>query len=314
METSTDWSEPVGPGIFAIDTGYIRPRLDASHLVIDQGQAALIDVGVNRSIPTILSAIEERGLSVADIRWIILTHIHLDHAGAAGLLMKALPEATLVVHPRGARHMADPSRLIAGSRAVYGAQAYDELYGTICPVPADRIQTTEDAETLTLGSRTLTFLHTPGHAKHHHCIHDSGSSAVFTGDTFGLSYRELDVDGRPFIFPTTTPVHFDPDAAHSSIERIRACRPEAVYLTHYSRVEGVDALADSLHADLDVFVALTEQALSREDAQAWLTEAITAHLFARLEAHGYQGSQALSVLEMDIALNASGLLVWGRRT
>lgn len=313
MLTSTDWSEPVGPGVFAIDTGYIRPRLDASHLLIDQGQAALIDVGVNRSVPAILSAIKERGLSVADVRWLILTHIHLDHAGAAGLLMEKLPQATLVVHPRGARHMADPARLIAGSRAVYGAQAYDELYGTIRPVPVDRIQTTADAETLTLGSRTLTFLHTPGHAKHHHCIHDSGSAAVFTGDTFGLSYRELDVDGRPFIFPTTTPVHFDPDAAHASIERIRACRPEAVFLTHYSRVEGVDALADALHADLDAFVGLTEQAMSRDDPQAWLTEAITAYLLARLEAHGYQGRHAVSVLEMDIALNASGLLVWKGR-
>ena len=313
MLTSTDWSEPVGPGVFAIDTGYIRPRLDASHLLIDQGQAALIDVGVNRSIPAILAAVEERGLSVADVRWIILTHIHLDHAGAAGQLMQALPQATLVVHPRGARHMADPSRLIAGSRAVYGEQTYDALYGTIRPVPADRILTTEDGQVLSLGARALTVLHTPGHAKHHHCIHDSGSSAVFTGDTFGLSYRELDVDGRPFIFPTTAPVHFDPDAAHASIERIRACRPEAVYLTHYSRVEGVDALADTLHAELDAFVALAQQALSRSDPQAWLTDAITAHLLARLGAHGYQGRQAVSLLEMDIALNASGLLVWKGR-
>ena len=313
MLHASEWSEVVGEGVFAIDTGYVRPRLDASHLLIEQGRAALIDVGVNRSVPRILAAIAERGLSVDDVELIILTHIHLDHAGAAGALMEALPRATLIVHPRGARHMADPSRLIAGSRAVYGAEAYDALYGKILPIPADRIQVTEDGETLTLGSRPLTFLHTPGHAKHHHCIIDRASSAVFTGDTFGLSYRELDVDGRPFILPTTTPIHFDPDAAHASIDRIRDCRPEAVFLTHYSRVEGIDALAGVLHDDLDAFVALTRIALTKADPEDWLAEAIQAHLLARLEVHGYQGGEAESVLEMDIKLNASGLLVWGRR-
>ena len=156
-------------------------------------------------------------------------------------------------------------------------------------------------------------MHTPGHAKHHHCIHDSGSASVFTGDTFGLSYRELDVDGRPFILPTTTPVDFDPDAAHSSIERIRALRPEAAFLTHYGWVKEVDTLADTLHAELDTFVALSQQAMSRDDPQAWLAAAITTHLLARLEAHGYQGGEAVSVLEMDIKLSASGLLVWRGR-
>ncbi|MFT5682951.1 MAG: glyoxylase-like metal-dependent hydrolase (beta-lactamase superfamily II) [Myxococcota bacterium] len=312
MQTA-DWSEVVGPGVFAIDTGYVRPRLDASHLIIDQGTAALIDTGVASSVPRILAAIAEQGLSVGDVRWVILTHIHLDHAGAAGALMVALPNATLIVHPRGARHMADPAKLIAGSRAVYGDEAFDALYGEILPVPAERIQTTTDGESLTLGGRRLTFLHTPGHAKHHHCIVDDAADAVFTGDTFGLSYRELDVDGRPFIFPTTTPVHFDPDAAHTSIERIRACRPSAVFLTHYSRVEGVDALAETLHADLDAFVALTRASLSRPNPEAWLTAAITEHLLARLSRHGYRGDAAESVLEMDIALNASGLLIWGRR-
>ncbi len=306
-----DWSEPVGPGVFAIDTGYLRPRLDACHLLIDGGQGALVDTGVNDSVPRILASIAARGLSVADIRWVILTHIHLDHAGAAGALMAAFPEATLVVHPRGARHMADPTRLIAGSRAVYGVETFDSLYGEIRPVPAARIRATEDGESLLLGGRRLTFLHTPGHANHHHCIVDDAANAVFTGDTFGLSYRELDVAGRPFILPTTTPVHFDPDAAHASIERIRAVRPEAVFLTHYSRVEGVDDLAAALHADLDAFVALTRAALTRPDPEPWLVAALWEHLRARLEGHGYQGD-AEPILGMDVALNASGLLVWGK--
>lgn len=310
---TADWSEAVGPGVFAIDTGYVRPRLDACHLIIDQGKAALIDTGVDSSVPRILAAIRERGLSAGDVRWVILTHIHLDHAGGAGALMAALPEATLIVHPRGARHMADPSKLIAGSRAVYGDAAYDELYGEIVPVPAGRIRATTDGEVLSLGGRRLTFLHTPGHAKHHHCIADDVASGVFTGDTFGLSYRELDVDGRPFIFPTTTPVHFDPDAAHASIERIRACRPEAVFLTHYSRVEGVDALAETLHADLRTFVSLTRAALARPNPKAWLVAAIQEHLLARLSLHGYRGEAAESVLKMDIMLNAEGLLFWGKK-
>lgn len=298
----------VGPGITAIDTHYVRPGVDAAHLLVDGGEAAFIDTGVNQSVPHLLAGLEAAGLGAEDVRYVLLTHIHLDHAGGAGTLMAALPEATLVVHPRGARHMADPTKLVAGSVAVYGQRAFDALYGTIAPIDAARIRTTTDGERLTLGARTLEFLHTPGHAKHHHCIVDLDGDGIFTGDTFGLSYREFDVDGRPFVFPTTTPVHFDPDAAHASIDRIVATGMSSAYLTHYSRVTGLPALAADLHGDLDAFVALTLAASSEAEVEA----GVRAHLESRLDAHGYAGSDEdrQAWLELDARLNAQGLWFW----
>lgn len=298
----------VGPGVTAVDTGYVRPQLDAAHILSAGGHAAFIDTGVNDSVPALLGALAAVGHAPEDVRYVILTHIHLDHAGGASALMAQLPRAELVVHPRGARHMADPSRLIAGSMAVYGEAAFRKLYGEIAPIPAERIRATADGERLSLGDRALEFIHTPGHAKHHHCIVDLDGDAVFTGDTFGLSYRVFDVDGAPFIFPTTTPVDFDPDAAHASIERILGYQTSAAYLTHYSRVTDLPRLAADLHADLDAFVKL---ALAAEDAAA-LEAAIMAHLTARLAAHGYTGPDAeqQTWLSLDAELNAQGLWFW----
>ncbi len=301
-------AEPVGPGIWAIDTGYVRPQLDAAHLLVSAGEAAFVDTGVRSSLPRLLGALEELGIDRTAVRYVLLTHIHLDHAGCAGALMAALPQAALVVHPRGARHMADPTKLIAGSVAVYGETAFAQMYGEIMPVDAGRILATEDGHTLPLGERTLTFLHTPGHAKHHHCIFDTAAGAVFTGDTFGLAYRELTVAGRPFIFPTTTPVHFDPDAAHASIERILSRSPQVAYLTHYSAVTGLPQLAADLHTGLDAFVRLTEEATSQHALEA----ALMAHLSAQLDAHGdtHTPAERQAILGMDITLNAQGLWFW----
>lgn len=302
----------VGDGIYAIDTQYIRPQLDASHLLVSAGQAAFIDTGVNAAVPTLMATLDALGLDPADVRYVLLTHIHLDHAGAAGQLMRKLPNATLVVHPRGARHMADPTRLIAGSMAVYGEALYRKLYGEIVPIDAERIQTTEDGDTLTVGERTLTFIHTAGHARHHHCIVDRDNKLVFTGDSFGVSYRPFDVDGRHFIFPTTTPVHFDPEAAHVSLDRILSFAPEVAYLTHYSRVEGLPELAEQLHADIDAFVEMTAEASAAADPQAALVTAMTAYLNARMDAHGVAADPALreTWLSLDVPLNAQGLLFW----
>ena len=159
--------------------------------------------------------------------WVLTTHVHLDHAGGAGALMQALPNARCAVHPRGARHLAEPSKLIAGSIAVYGEERFRELYGEIVPIDEARMLVPEDGERIRLGSRSLELIHTPGHALHHYCVVDREHDRIFSGDTFGLSYRDFDVDGREFILPTTTPVHFDPEALCHSVDRLMAYRPEA---------------------------------------------------------------------------------------
>ena len=175
-------------GITAVDTGYVRPHFDAAHLIVHGGRAAFVDCGTNSSVPHLLAALEAKGLARDCVDYLFLTHIHLDHAGGAGLLAQQLPNLKVVVHPRGAQHMATPEKLIAGVKAVYGEEHYRELYGEILPVPAERIIATTDGQRLELAGRPFEFIHTPGHAGHHHCIVDVEHGGVFTGDTFGVSY------------------------------------------------------------------------------------------------------------------------------
>ncbi|MBT8098503.1 MAG: MBL fold metallo-hydrolase, partial [Gammaproteobacteria bacterium] len=238
--------EQVAPGIHAIDTGYVRPRLDASHLLVDSGRAAFVDTGTSHSVPRLLQTLRDNDLDRGDVDYIFLTHIHLDHAGGAGALARELPNAQVVVHPRGARHMVDPSKLIAGTIAVYGEDRYRELYGELVPIAAGRIVESTDDSVLTVGGRQLRLIDTPGHALHHYSLIDEAHALAFTGDTFGVSYRETDTAAGPFIFPTTTPVHFDPGQLHDSIDRIMSYEPASVLLTHYSRVDDTSRLASEL--------------------------------------------------------------------
>ena len=299
-------------GIHAIDVDYVRAGLAASHLITAAGRGAFVDTGTNHSVPKLLSALADSGLAASDVDYVFLTHIHLDHAGGAGALMAELPNARCIVHPRGARHLAAPEKLIAGSIAVYGEAVFRELYGDIVPIAAERIVTTDDGHRLRLGDRDFEFFHTEGHARHHHCIHDLDGGGIFTGDSFGLSYREFDTGNGPFLFPTTTPVHFDPDAAHASVDRIAARKPASLYLTHYSRIDFEPRLVTDMHTSLDAYVALAEQHQGAPDPVAAVTDALFEFLSERLAAHGVtlDTARQRELLGMDMALNAQGLCHW----
>lgn len=302
-----------GNGIIAFDAGYVRPILAAIHLIVDDGRAALVDTGSNDSLPHVRVALDKAGVSPEAVDYIILTHIHLDHAGGAGTLMREFPNARLVVHPRGSRHMAEPSKLVAGVTAVYGEEYVDKVYGDILPIPAERIIDAHEGLVLQLGGRTLRMLDTPGHAKHHICIVDEKAKAIFTGDMFGLSYREFDVDGRQFVMPTTTPSQFDPADMHASIDRLMAEQPTAMYLTHYAQLTGLPEKAADLHRRLDAMLAIAEahagdgearhEAIKREQA---------AYLLAELRAHGCTLPEAtiMDIFATDIELNAQGMEIW----
>ena len=302
-------------GIVAIDTEYVRPLQDASHLVVENGRAAFVDTGTNDSVPLLLDALEQQGLEPAAVDFVFLTHIHLDHAGGAGLLMQHLPNAACIVHPRGAPHMVDPTRLIAGTIGVYGEERTREMYGDIVPIEADRVVVADDEQWFELNGRRLQTLHTEGHARHHYVLHDPKSGGVFTGDSFGISYRELDTVNGEFIFPTTTPASFDPDAAHAAVERIMALQPRYLYLTHYSRITELEKHAAQMHADLDAYVEIALHYKNDPDRDARIQDGLDAYLSSRLIAHGFKGDRdALwSVLNIDIVLNAQGLVAWLQR-
>jgi glyoxylase-like metal-dependent hydrolase (beta-lactamase superfamily II) len=213
--------------------------------------------------------------------------------------------------------MIDPSQLWTGASAVYGEAVMDETYGRLRPIPAERVVEAPDGHIVHLGDRPLLCIDTPGHAKHHIAIYDEKANACFTGDTFGLSYRELDTERGPFVIPTTSPVQFDPEALHDSIDRLLAMKPEAMYLTHYGRVEQVERLAADLHAQIDAMVALAREANGKPNRHETLRSALADLYASRAEAHGWlQGREALEslVLGMDITLNAQGLEVWLDRT
>lgn len=299
-------------GIHTIDTGFVRPGFDAAYLIVEAGHGAFIDSGTVHSVPRLLAALAEAGLEPAQVDYLILTHVHLDHAGGAGELLAQLPKATLVVHPRGARHMIDPSQLWAGASQVYGEEVMRRDYGHLRPVPAERVREAADGQCLELAGRRLQCLYTPGHAKHHMAIHDERARACFTGDTFGLSYREFDTDRGPFILPTTTPVQFDPQALHDSIDRLMALKPDRMYLTHFGPVGDIERLAADLHEQIDAMVAFAQAAAGKSDRHAWLCEALADLYAGRASAHGWHGGRKRlrEMLNMDIELNAQGLEVW----
>src|SRR6185503_17860649 len=238
---------PVGNGVYRIDAEYLRPGLAASHLVVDNGRAAFVDTGAAPAHPRLMHALSEVGLAADQVDYLFLTHVHLDHAGGAGQLMRALPRARAVLHPRGAPHMVDPAKLIAGTVAVYGEAMYRQLYGEIVPIAAERVILANDRDRIALGSRTFELLDTPGHARHHYCAHDLDHVDIFSGDTVGISYRDFDTAAGAFIFPTTTPVQFDPAALHSSVDRLMAQRPQRMVLTHFGPVGDLERLSGNLH-------------------------------------------------------------------
>lgn len=307
-----DWRD-YGNGIIAFDAGYVRPILAAIHMVVENGRVAFIDTGSNDSLANARAALTRLGLDEAAVDYVVLTHIHLDHAGGAGAMMQAFPNAKLVVHPRGARHMAEPAKLVAGVSAVYGPEYVQRVYGEIIPIAKERIIEAADGHVFSLAGRELLCLDTPGHARHHICIVDRQAGAIFTGDMFGLSYRELDVGQRQFIFPTTTPTQFEPEEMRRSVERLLSFQPQAMYLTHYGQVPDVAARAAELLLHLDSLVALAEREANAGEARhARIKQGMTDYLFGALRQHGCRLSDQaiLDIWATDLELNAQGLGVW----
>ncbi len=306
------WLTPLAGGVFAIDTGFHRDHFDAAYLVVQDGRAAFIDTGTHFALPRLLGALDALGLAREAVDWVIPTHVHLDHAGGVGSLMRELPQARLLVHPRGERHMVDPSALWAGATAVYGEAEMAASYGVVHPVPAERVQTSHDGLVLDWAGRALLLIDTPGHAKHHHCIWDPVTRGWFTGDTFGLSYREFDTERGAWILPTSTPVQFEPDALQASVERLLARDPACMYLTHYGRVAEVQRLGALMLSLLARMVALGQALRGAPQRHEALKQGLLAIYAESLAEHGsgYDAARIAELLAIDIELNAQGMAVW----
>ncbi|MBT68309.1 MAG: MBL fold metallo-hydrolase [Thiotrichales bacterium] len=298
-------------GISVIDSEYYSKDFAAIYLLKQKNKVAIIETGTNYSVPLIKGALANIGLSFSDVSYIIPTHVHLDHAGGAGLLMKQCQNATLVVHPRGARHLIDPSKLVAGAKAVYGEEKFKEYYGEIIPIDSERVIEADDNFILDFDGRELKFIDTPGHAKHHFCIWDKDTKSMFTGDTFGISYRDLDMDSDVYIFPSTSPVQFDPDALIKSINRIMEFRPERVCLTHFSAIRPTQEIADQLIDGIHFVSNLTKKYISHKDAESIIFNEMMSYFLNGLGKIGNQDKDYCSErIELDVKINTQGLIYW----
>lgn len=306
--------QELGQGISCIETHYQRPKLACCYLIREGSEAALVDTGTAYTVPNIIELLNRHDLSPEQVKYVIPTHVHLDHAGGAGQLMALLPNAQLVIHPYGARHMINPEKLIAGTIAVYGEEQFRRDYGEILAIPEERVLLAEDGFSITLEGRRLVCLETLGHARHHIALWDEQSKGFFTGDTFGIAYPELDTDRGHFALLPSTPIDFDPTAWHQTLERLLSYQPERLYLTHYCAVNTPGQMADDLHQLIDLYV---EVALNcdRDNCYQSISEQLKAHYMDRLKAHGciLEVSEIEALLDMDIGLCAQGLEVWLKR-
>lgn len=301
-----------GNGIFAFDAGYIQPLLAAVHMVVEKGRVALVDTGTNSTLANTQAALQRIGLNGDAVDYILLSHIHLDHAGGAGAMMQAFPQARLVVHPRGARHMAEPSQLVAGVTQVYGAAYVAEMYGDILPIASERIIEARHETVIDLAGRPLLCLDAPGHARHHIAIVDTQSASAFTGDLYGLSYPLMDVGTCQFLFPTTTPTQFDPAAMRRSVEMVLSYQPRTLYLTHYGALHEPLRQKEELFRRLDHFETMARARQNDSDRHARLKADLSRYLLDEARDFGclLPEAELLDWWETDLELDAQGLEVW----
>ena len=295
---------------YTIDCDFL-PAFTAAYLRVAGDECAFIETHTAHALPKLLAALDEHGRRPEDVRWIVVTHAHLDHAAGAGALLAKCPNATLLAHPRAARHLVDPTRLVASAKAVYGAERFAELYGRIDPISEGRVRSLDDGATFALGDATLRVHHTAGHAKHHFVVDDPATDAVFTGDAFGVVYPALQ-RGVRFALASTSPTDFDPDEARRSIDKILSLGERGACLTHYDEVRDLEEVAGQLRGWIDRSEAWLAEAARSDEPVAAITVRIEEQLRRAIAEDSSKRGLSLDaagwqVLALDIALNAQGI-------
>jgi len=302
-------------GVLAVDTLTAGLEGVTAGYLLDAPRPTLIECGPALTIDAVISGLGQLGLDPDDLAYLVLTHIHLDHAGGAGDIAAAFPRATIVVSEHGARHLVDPERLNASSARVYGP-LFDTVYGACTPLPAERIQSIADRDELDIGGgRVLELLHTPGHAKHHLGVYDPTIGAVFTGDSAGVQ-----LEGMSRARPATPPPEFHLEAALASLARYRERSPDRLYLAHYGPVEPADAALDEADEALRAWVETAERAsadaraagLTGDHERDHVAETLQHRFLSTAPGRGADDNTRLELLS-DMRANAAGLLRYLRR-
>lgn len=291
---------PGGGQALTIDLCYLdQPGVIAAFLLRGAGEAALIETGPSSTLDTLLAALDGAGVAPESLRHLLVTHVHLDHAGASGSLLKRFPNAAVYAHELGVPHLLDPSKLVASAERIYGA-LMQRLWGEILPVPAERMVTLRDGERLVVAGRTLEVLYMPGHAKHHVCFFDRAAGEVYAGDTAGVRLQ-----GHSYVRPPTPPPDLDLEAWEASLDRLTALAPSAIYATHFGRSEGAAAQIAALRRDLRAWEAVVLDGMrAGQDAEtiaAVLRRQADADLIRQADAQTIRRYEMASAYEMNVA-------------
>jgi len=308
MNQPAERLEQVADGIHRFDTHYIRPQHTAVYIVQGTDDAAVIDTGVGANVDALIGALAHLGIGAEGVGAVLLTHVHLDHAGGAGRLMERLPNAALYAHRSAIRHLVDPSKLEQGVRAVYGDEFFEREYAPLVPVAEERAFALPDGESLTVGERTLTAVQTPGHARHHVSFWEPATATIFAGDAFGVGYPELTGPDGPLVVPETAPPQFDPEAMHASIDRILGYEPARIAPTHFGTITDCRGVGETLHGLIDDMCERARQAGSQEGLVEDLLAGWTTLLANRGQPDAAEQMRAL--YELDALLSAQGLWHW----
>ncbi len=247
-----------------IDGNYTRPQRAAAYLVVDASEAAFFDTATRFAVPDMLRALNAAGLTPHDVRYILVSHVHLDHSGGTAELAKHCARATILCHPRAHRHLVDPSKLIEAARPIYGLDKFDGLFGEIEPIDESRVRSVNEGERFALGNRTLEVLHTPGHARHHMAIFDPAVSTVFAGDAFGLAQLRLQEGCRVHMSYVCSPPDYSSADAQESIRKIRATGADRVCVAHYGCLRDLDAATEQLFRITDTTEAIINDAAASD--------------------------------------------------
>ena len=304
----------IADGISVIDSGYFSKDFAAIYLLRQGNEVAIIETGNKYSATNVQKTLKMDGLSFSDVAYIIPTHVHLDHAGGAGELMNRCQNAQLIVHPRGAKHMINPSKLIEGAMAVYGEENFNKLYGEIISVDSSRVIEADDNFILDFEGRELKFIDTPGHARHHFCVWDKQTESMFTGDTFGISYRDLDKENEAYIFPSTSPVQFDPEALIKSIYKIMEYKPQRVCLTHFAAIKPTQKVVDQLIDGIHFVSNLAKKYATENDAELIIQDEMMNYLLKGIKKVGNDNLEfCRDRLKLDVEINTQGLIYWQQK-
>ncbi|MEI4827957.1 MBL fold metallo-hydrolase [Bacillus sp. FJAT-53711] len=305
--------EKISSQLYIIDDHDLQHEQRTGTYILLGDEITVIETCAAPSLPYLLDGLQQLNIQLVDIKNIIVTHVHLDHAGAAGIMMEKCPNATLFVHSRGARHMVNPTKLIQGAKAVYG-DSFEKLFHPILPIPEERVHIVQNGETLQIAeNRTLTFYDTPGHAKHHISIHDSLTNGIFTGDTIGIYYRQLAELGVELYLPTTSPTQFQPEAMLASKDLIQNMNVDYIYFGHYGASSHVSDVCTELEHWLHIFVETGRQVFKKEQNFEKASHQLSTLLLEKVSSHltkkGVPTTHSIyDLLKLDMEISAMGII------